>query len=139
MKNQKKSDCNLTTRDQMGEKTMSESHSALFFIIARSPDYRNRFYILQLCCQNDIKIRSRLFALMDSDSVRLTDSSIKFQKSEKVAPAGTSAASKMRILNSKRGRVRIMSKPSFNPKTFFLQILKGNLNNLVIYALNKLI
>uniref|UniRef100_A0AAF5PWA4 K Homology domain-containing protein n=1 Tax=Wuchereria bancrofti TaxID=6293 RepID=A0AAF5PWA4_WUCBA len=44
---------------------------------------------------------------MDSDSVRLTDSSIK--KSEKAAPAGTSAASKMRILNSKRGRVRIMN------------------------------
>ncbi|VDN95444.1 unnamed protein product, partial [Brugia pahangi] len=44
---------------------------------------------------------------MDSDSVRLTDSSIK--KSEKTASAGTSAASKMRILNSKRGRVRIMN------------------------------
>ncbi|EJD73951.1 KH domain-containing protein [Loa loa] len=45
---------------------------------------------------------------MDSDNVRLTDSSTK--KSEKTPSAGTSAPSKMRILNSKRSnRVRIMN------------------------------
>ncbi|KAL3981526.1 Ankyrin repeats (3 copies) family protein [Acanthocheilonema viteae] len=45
---------------------------------------------------------------MDSENVRLADSSTK--KNEKAAPAGTSAPSKMRILNSKRsGRVRIVN------------------------------
>uniref|UniRef100_A0A915PGN2 K Homology domain-containing protein n=1 Tax=Setaria digitata TaxID=48799 RepID=A0A915PGN2_9BILA len=63
---------------------------------------------MQSALSLDVIVRSRLLALMDSDNVRLTDSSTK--KNEKAASAGTSAPSKMRILNSKRsGRMRIMS------------------------------